>query len=88
LKNSEGLALLGATSLVMGLTEAGRIHLVADGPEGSFVPGTRYTRTDEQYPMSEVVRTLGPRFIESAEDFAASYPALWPHISHLGITSA
>ncbi|WP_203600999.1 SpoIIE family protein phosphatase [Streptomyces sp. SID9727] len=88
LKNSEGLALLGATSLVMGLTEAGRIHLVADGPEGSFVPGTRYTRTDEQYPMSEVVRTLGPRFIESAEDFAASYPVLWPHISHLGITSA
>ncbi|THA71238.1 PAS domain S-box protein [Streptomyces sp. A0958] len=88
LKKSEGLALLGATSLVMGLIEAGRIHLVADGPEGSFVPGTRYTRTDEQYPMSEVVRTLGPRFIESAEDFAASYPGLWPHISHLGITSA
>lgn len=88
LKNSQGLAHLGATSLVMGLIEAGRIHLVADGPEGAFVPGTRYTRTDEQYPMSEVVRTLGPRFIESAEDFAASYPVLWPHISHLGITSA
>ncbi|MCX4445421.1 SpoIIE family protein phosphatase [Streptomyces sp. NBC_01789] len=88
LKNSEGMVLLGATSLVMGLIEAGRIHLVADGPEGSFVPGTRYTRTDEQYPMSEVVRTLGPRFIESAEDFATSYPVLWPHISHLGITSA
>ncbi|MEU1365480.1 SpoIIE family protein phosphatase [Streptomyces sp. NPDC005803] len=88
LKNSQGLAHLGATSLVMGLIEAGRIHLVADGPDGAFVPGTRYTRTDEQYPMSEVVRTLGPRFIESAEDFADSYPVLWPHISHLGITSA
>lgn len=88
LKNSQGLAHLGATSLVMGLIEAGRIHLVADGPEGAFVPGTRYTRTDEQYPMSEVVRTLGPRFIESAKDFADSYPVLWPHISHLGITSA
>ncbi|MFI7361229.1 SpoIIE family protein phosphatase [Streptomyces sp. NPDC050149] len=88
LKNSQGLAHLGATSLVMGLIEAGRIHLVADGPEGAFVPGTRYTRTDEQYPMSEVVRTLAPRFIESAEDFADSYPVLWPHISHLGITSA
>ncbi|MGW1229524.1 SpoIIE family protein phosphatase [Streptomyces sp. NPDC002530] len=88
LNNSRPLARLGATSLVMGLIEAGRIHLVADGPEGSFVPGTRYTRTDEQYPMSEVVRTLAPRFIESADDFAASYPVLWPHISHLGITSA
>ncbi|MER5361678.1 SpoIIE family protein phosphatase [Streptomyces sp. NPDC002785] len=88
LKNSQGLAHLGATSLVVGLMEAGRIHLVADGPEGSFVPGTRYTRTDEPYPMSEVVRTLSPRFIESATDFALSYPILWPHISHLGITSA
>ncbi|MFG3242728.1 SpoIIE family protein phosphatase [Streptomyces sp. NPDC048157] len=88
LKKSQGLAHLGATSLVMGLMEAGRIHLVADGPEDSFVPGTRYTRTDEQYPMSEVVRTLAPRFIESATDFATSYPILWPHISHLGITSA
>ncbi|MEU6014248.1 SpoIIE family protein phosphatase [Streptomyces sp. NPDC047515] len=88
LKNSQGLAHLGATSLVVGLIESGRIRLVADGPEGSFVPGTRYTRTDEPYPMSEVVRTLMPRFIESAMDFATSYPILWPHISHLGITSA
>ncbi|MFF9508451.1 SpoIIE family protein phosphatase [Streptomyces sp. NPDC014724] len=88
LKNSQGLAHLGATSLVVGLIESGRIHLVADGPEGSFVPGTRYTRTDEPYPMSEVVRTLMPRFIESAMDFATSYPILWPHISHLGITAA
>lgn len=88
LKNSQGLAHLGATSLVMGLLESGRIHLVADGPEGAYVPGTRYTRVDEQYPMSEVVRTLTPRFIESADDFATSYPILWPDISHLGITSA
>ncbi|MFE2293750.1 SpoIIE family protein phosphatase [Streptomyces sp. NPDC059452] len=88
LKNSQGLAHLGATSLVMGLLESGRIHLVADGPEGAYVPGTRFTRVDEQYPMSEVVRTLAPRFIESAEDFADSYPILWPNISHLGITAA
>ncbi|MGW7231229.1 SpoIIE family protein phosphatase [Streptomyces sp. CBMAI 2042] len=88
LKNSQGLAHLGATSLVMGLLESGRIHLVADGPEGAYVPGTRFTRVDEQYPMSEVVRSLAPRFIESAEDFATSYPVLWPNISHLGITAA
>lgn len=88
LNDSQGLENLGATSLVMGLVEAGRIHLVADGPDGSFVPGTRYTRVDEQYPMSEVVRTLAPRFIESPEEFATSYPVLWPHIRGLGITSA
>ncbi|MFI1395736.1 SpoIIE family protein phosphatase [Streptomyces sp. NPDC020681] len=88
LKDTHGLEHFGATSLVMGLLESGRIHLVAEGPEGSFVPGTRYTRVDEDYPMSEVVRTLAPRFIESREDFAQSYPVLWPNIRHLGINSA
>ncbi|MEV6781092.1 SpoIIE family protein phosphatase [Streptomyces sp. NPDC051098] len=89
LKDSQGLEHFGATSLVMGLLESGgRIHLVAEGPEGSFVPGTRYTRVDEQYPMSEVVRTLAPRFIESPEDFATSYPVLWPEIEGLGIEAA
>ncbi|GAA5029822.1 SpoIIE family protein phosphatase [Streptomyces siamensis] len=88
LKDSHGLTHLGATSLVMGLVEAGRIRLVAEGPAGSFVPGTLVTRIDEQYPMSEVVRTLAPRFIESPEDFAESYPLLWPHITDLKITSA
>ncbi|KUN86371.1 SpoIIE family protein phosphatase [Streptomyces griseoruber] len=88
LKDTQGLTHLGATSLVMGLVEAGRIRLVAEGPEGSFVPGTLVTRIDEPYPMSEVVRTLTPRFIESADEFAAGYPVLWPHITDLRITSA
>ncbi|MFE0731205.1 SpoIIE family protein phosphatase [Streptomyces antibioticus] len=88
LKDTQGLTHLGATSLVMGLVEAGRIRLVAEGPEGSFVPGTLVTRIDEPYPMSEVVRTLTPRFIESPEEFAAGYPVLWPHITDLKITSA
>ncbi|MEU4800002.1 SpoIIE family protein phosphatase [Streptomyces sp. NPDC023327] len=88
LKDTHGLAHLGAANLVMGLVEAGRIRLVAEGPVGSFVPGTLVTRIDEPYPMSEVVRTLAPRYIESAEDFARSYPLLWPHIAGLGITAA
>ncbi|MEU0689732.1 SpoIIE family protein phosphatase [Streptomyces uncialis] len=88
LKDSQGLIHLGAKSLVLGLVEAGRIRLVAEGPAGSFVPGTRVTRIDEPYPMSEVVRTLAPRFIESPEEFAESYPVLWPHLTGLRITSA
>ncbi|MFJ5708650.1 SpoIIE family protein phosphatase [Streptomyces sp. NPDC093105] len=88
LNDSHALEHFGAASLVMGLLEAGRIHLVAEGPDGAFVPGTRFTRVDEPYPMSEVIRTLRPRFIDTAEDFAASFPVLWPHISGLGITSA
>ncbi|XCW06842.1 SpoIIE family protein phosphatase [Streptomyces sp. HUAS MG47] len=88
LNDAQGLEYFGATSLVMGLLESGRIHLVAEGPDGAFVPGTRFTRVDEQYPMSEVIRTLTPRFIESAQDFAESYPILWPHIDGFGITAA
>ncbi|MGW3128601.1 SpoIIE family protein phosphatase [Streptomyces sp. NPDC001123] len=88
LKDTHGVPNLGATSLVMGLVEAGRIRLVAEGPAGSFVPGTRITRIDEPYPMGEVVRTLSPCFIESPEDFAEGYPILWPHITDLHITSA
>ncbi|MGX4688345.1 SpoIIE family protein phosphatase [Streptomyces sp. JNUCC 63] len=87
-KDTHGLALLGAKSLVLGLVEAGRIRLVAEGPEGTSVPGTGVTRIDEPYPMSEAVRTLSPRFIESPEDFAERYPILWPHITDLRITSA
>ncbi|GLF92774.1 SpoIIE family protein phosphatase [Streptomyces yaizuensis] len=89
LRDSHGLEHFGATSLVMGLLEAGgRIHLVAEGPQEAFVPGTRYTHVDDQYPMSEVIRTLAPRFIESREDFATSYPLLWPHLQGLGIRAA
>ncbi|ROQ35888.1 serine phosphatase RsbU (regulator of sigma subunit) [Streptomyces sp. PanSC19] len=88
LNDSHALEHFGAASLVMGLLEGGRIHLVAEGPDGAFVPGTRFTRVDEPYPMSEVIRTLRPRFIESARDFADSFPVLWPHISGLGITAA
>ncbi|MFJ5775606.1 SpoIIE family protein phosphatase [Streptomyces sp. NPDC093094] len=87
-KDTRGLTHLGATSLVLGLVEAGRIRLIAEGPTGSFVPGTDVTGIDEPYPMSEVVRTLSPRFIESPEEFAAGYPILWPHITDLRITSA
>ncbi|WP_079432086.1 MULTISPECIES: SpoIIE family protein phosphatase [Streptomyces] len=86
--DAHGLERLGSMGMVMGLVEAGRIHLVAEGPEGSFVPGTRYTRIDEEYPMSEVVRSLQPRFLESAEEFAEGYPALWEKISYMRISAA
>ncbi|MEZ7002313.1 SpoIIE family protein phosphatase [Streptomyces sp. AD55] len=88
LKDTQGLTHLGAASVVMGLVEADRILLVAEGPDGSFVPGTRVTRVDEPYPMSEAVRTLSPRFIESPEEFAERYPILWPHLTGLRVTSA
>lgn len=88
LGDAHGLERLGSMGMVMGLVEAGRIHLVAEGPAESFVPGTRYTRIDEQYPMSEVVRSLQPLFIESAEEFAGAYPDLWSKISYMRVSAA
>ncbi|MFI6335831.1 SpoIIE family protein phosphatase [Streptomyces sp. NPDC050535] len=88
LEDTQGITHLGATSLVIGLVEAGRINMVAAGPRDSYVPGTRITRIDARYPMNEVVRSLLPHFIESPEEFAESYPLLWPHITDLKITSA
>lgn len=88
LSDAHGLERLGSMGMVMGLVEAGRIHLVAEGPTGSFVPGTRYTRVDEQYPMSEVVRSLQPRFLDSAREFAQDYPGLWAKISYMRISAA
>ncbi|MFD3546568.1 SpoIIE family protein phosphatase [Streptomyces sp. NPDC058655] len=88
LGDAHGLERLGSMGMVMGLVEAGRIHLVAEGPEGSFVPGTRYTRIDEQYPMSEVVRSLQPRFLNSAQEFAQDYPELWAKVSSMRISAA
>lgn len=88
LQDSDRLLNLGASSMVMGLVEAGHIRLATEGAQGYTVPGTEVNRLDEPYPMAEVVRTLKPRFVESPDDFAASYPLLWPHLSHLGITAA
>ncbi|MFD3758055.1 SpoIIE family protein phosphatase [Streptomyces sp. NPDC058622] len=88
LGDAHGLERLGSMGMVMGLVEAGRIHLVAEGPDGSFVPGTRYTRIDEQYPMSEVVRSLQPLFFDSAEEFAEGFPDLWAKISYMRISAA
>ncbi|MEU6537747.1 SpoIIE family protein phosphatase [Streptomyces sp. NPDC047000] len=88
LNDTHGVPHLGATTLVIGLLEAGRIRMIAPGPAETVVPGTMVTRVDEPYPMSEVVQTLSPRFIESPEEFATGYPILWTRIADLGITSA
>ncbi|MCA6092667.1 SpoIIE family protein phosphatase [Streptomyces sp. SCA3-4] len=87
-KDAQAVEHLGSDLLVLGLLDSGRIHLVAEGPSEHFIPGTRYTRVDDNFPMSEVIRTLTPRFIESREEFATCYPWLWERIKDIGIASA
>jgi PAS domain S-box-containing protein len=78
---------LGVSLVVLGMVQGDRVVLVTEEPQDA-VPGTRITRVDEPYPMSEVVRTLRPRYIESAREFAVNYPLLWEQMIHLQITSA
>lgn len=88
LEDAEALGHLGLVSVILGLVEGGRIHIVAEGQIGSDVPEFEYTGVHDQFPMSEVVRTLKPRFIVSREEFARCYPVLWPHIEPLDVACA
>ncbi|KUJ68395.1 protein phosphatase [Streptomyces albus subsp. albus] len=88
LEDAQALGHLGLVSVILGLVEGNRIHLVAEGQIGSNVPELEYTGVDEQFPMSEVVRALKPRFIVSREEFARCYPVLWPHIEPLEVGCA
>ncbi|MEV0412856.1 SpoIIE family protein phosphatase [Streptomyces sp. NPDC050448] len=87
LKDPEALGHLGAVSVMLGIVDGGRIHLVAEGQLGSYVPEIEYTRIDAQFPMSEAVRNLQPVFIASREEFQQCYPILWPYIEPLSVRS-
>lgn len=87
LKDAEALSNLGAVSVMLGIVENGRVHTVTEGRLGLYVPELQYTRIDARFPMSEVVRTLRPRYITSREEFRRSFPPLWHHIQHLPVAS-
>ncbi|MCK7622689.1 SpoIIE family protein phosphatase [Streptomyces sp. RS10V-4] len=88
LADEQGLSRLGAENVILGLVEAGRIRLVSEGRAGSFVPDLEYTKVGDEFPMSEVVRTLRPRFVRSREEFRTGFPRLWPAIEPLNVGSA
>ncbi|MEU3061825.1 SpoIIE family protein phosphatase [Streptomyces subrutilus] len=87
LKDPEALGHLGAVSVMLGIVDGGRIHLVAEGQLGSYVPEIEYTRIDAAFPMSEAVRTLQPVYLASREEFQRRYPLLWPYIEPLAVRS-
>ncbi|MEV7545629.1 SpoIIE family protein phosphatase [Streptomyces sp. NPDC089915] len=87
LKDPEGLGHLGAVSVMLGIVDGGRIHLVAEGQLGAYVPEIEYTRIDARLPMSEAVRTLQAVYLSSREEFRRRYPELWPYIEPLAVRS-
>ncbi|WP_411102691.1 SpoIIE family protein phosphatase [Streptomyces sp. cmx-4-9] len=87
LKDPEALGHLGAVSVMLGIVDGVRIHLVAEGQLGSYVPEIEYTRIDARFPMSEAVRSMQPVFLSSREEFENGYPQLWPYIEPLAVRS-
>ncbi|WP_423832782.1 SpoIIE family protein phosphatase [Streptomyces manipurensis] len=87
LKDPQALGHLGAISVMLGIVEGGRIHLVAEGQLGTYVPEIEYTRIDAQFPMSRAVRTMQPVFLVSRDEFETGYPLLWPYIEPLSVRS-
>nr|WSX53245.1 SpoIIE family protein phosphatase [Streptomyces sp. NBC_00974] len=87
LKDPEALGHLGAVSIMLGVVDGGRIHLVAEGQLGSYVPEIEYTRIDAALPMSEAVRNLRPVYVGSREEFQQRFPQLWPYIEPLAVQS-
>ncbi|CAL9368409.1 hypothetical protein SUDANB120_00811 [Streptomyces sp. enrichment culture] len=87
LKDPEALGHLGAVSVMLGIVDGGRIHLVAEGQLGTYVPEIEYTRVDARFPMSEAVRSLQPVFIASRDEFRLRFPDLWPYIEPLAVHS-
>jgi hypothetical protein len=83
---------LGIASVFLGLVEpGGRLRLAGTDSGHPVMSGAaelEWTRVDEDFPMSEVVRTRRPRFITSREEFARDYPRLWPYVARLDASAA
>jgi serine phosphatase RsbU (regulator of sigma subunit)/anti-sigma regulatory factor (Ser/Thr protein kinase) len=88
LSSSGGLRRLGTVSVVLGLVEGARIRVVAEGRTTRHIPPPGYLRVEDDLPLSEVVRTLVPRFVVSAEEYVALYPIRRAAVEDLGVTAA
>ncbi|GFH67045.1 SpoIIE family protein phosphatase [Streptomyces diastaticus] len=88
LQDPLALERLGAVGIALGLLEGGRVRLRAAGPALRFVSEAVPIRLDEPFPITETIRTLTPRFIESRAEFDRRYPDITGHLWRSGIRSA
>ncbi|NEC15813.1 SpoIIE family protein phosphatase [Streptomyces sp. SID8014] len=88
LQDPLALERLGAVGIALGLLEGGRVRLRAAGPALRFVSEAVPIRLDEPFPITEAIRTLTPRFVESRAEFDRRYPDITGHLWRSGIRSA
>ncbi|MGY1438116.1 SpoIIE family protein phosphatase [Streptomyces reniochalinae] len=72
---------LGASSILLGLAESGRMGLVgANGVPEGLIRDFHLARIAEPLPLSEAVRTRKPVFVTDREEFARRYPGLGAYL--------
>jgi serine phosphatase RsbU (regulator of sigma subunit)/anti-sigma regulatory factor (Ser/Thr protein kinase) len=88
LGSSGGLARHGAISVLLGLVQGPRLKVVAEGPVRAFLRRPELAYLEEELPLTDVVRTLTPRYLLSQEEFIARYPVLRDPIEDLEVSAA
>ncbi|MGV9697884.1 SpoIIE family protein phosphatase [Streptomyces sp. NPDC003470] len=72
---------LGASSIVLGLVDNGRMELIgSNGLSRQLVRDFHLSRLDQPLPLSEAVRTREPVFVTERDEFVERYPALRPYL--------
>ncbi|QHF94718.1 PAS domain S-box protein [Streptomyces sp. NHF165] len=75
------LARLGASSIVLGLVDGGRMALVgSNGVPGELIRDFHLKNIGEPLPLTEAVRTREPVFITDRDTFVERYPGLRPYL--------
>ncbi|WP_052849980.1 SpoIIE family protein phosphatase [Streptomyces avicenniae] len=86
LAGPEGLRLIGAGTVRLGLVESGHLRVVLGARAAP--PELEFQRLEDDLPMSRAVRDRTPLFLSSREEFLAHFPDLREGLSAYGLHAA
>ncbi|MFF2503854.1 SpoIIE family protein phosphatase [Streptomyces sp. NPDC058067] len=82
LTDSRLLERIGASSIILGMIDNGRMELVgSNGVHETLIQDFHLSRLSEPLPLTEAVRTREPVFVTNRLQFVTRYPALAPYLS-------
>ncbi|GHB45362.1 magnesium or manganese-dependent protein phosphatase [Streptomyces viridiviolaceus] len=89
LTTSRLLERIGASGIVLGLIDNGRMELVgSNGVPENLIRDFHLSRLDATLPLTEAVRTRKPVFLTSKAALTERYPALEPYVTRFSGTVA
>ncbi|MFD5184787.1 SpoIIE family protein phosphatase [Streptomyces sp. NPDC058372] len=75
---------IGASSIIVGMVDEGRMRLIgANGIPAELLRDFHLSRLEQPLPLTEAARTREAVFITGRPDFVARYPALEPYVREL-----